>query len=554
MTIPHIFISATSGDLGSVRQAVKEALLTSQCHPVEQAHFGPDARTIPDMLLAQITDCQALIHIVGMRYGAEPDPATLPPGAPRHSYSQMEYHFGRRLQKKHGDDNFRVYTFICTENFPYDGEPDQESEEKQALQLAHRSQLCNASHLYGEPKNHQDIRNLIHSLIRKERDGVIINAHKWMMKKTAMAILGTLILASIIWFQRPPRPPVLDKELSIVVVMGEDVEYEQIIRDSFLAHLEQGLIPLGYKLKHKPYDPHFGGTDARPDSPNGKEKWANLVSEVKSDYEDLPIDFFITIGTYASQVVKKEPGLMKRNRLKGLIYLGVTDPVIAKLTGHHLVSGVQYGTGGKNYGKMLDDLFNTNQRLVFLYKDGVIQDQSFRKQLDILNQEYDGISTPSRLKPRFAFDMKGEKEPIKITDIEVPDPNHTSTSAIYFAWYTMDNILAAMGGLNEVTRDKLWVIPSTYSARNLKSAGAIVSVHDKLVGKEGAEIVLNVLLKEIEKKGLDLGQEPIRQVPFHTWLCRTTIINNHLDNAIKPEILINANMGKYDWITFGCPS
>ena len=39
---PKVFISATSGDLRSIRQIVKEALLTINCHPVEQTNFEPD--------------------------------------------------------------------------------------------------------------------------------------------------------------------------------------------------------------------------------------------------------------------------------------------------------------------------------------------------------------------------------------------------------------------------------------------------------------------------------------------------------------------------------
>jgi hypothetical protein len=71
MNPPKIFISATSGDLSSARQIAKEALLTINCHPVEQTNFEPDWRSVTDMLRGKIGDCQALIHLVGFRYGAE---------------------------------------------------------------------------------------------------------------------------------------------------------------------------------------------------------------------------------------------------------------------------------------------------------------------------------------------------------------------------------------------------------------------------------------------------------------------------------------------------
>lgn len=112
MNPPKIFISATSGDLSSARQIAKEALLTINCHPVEQTNFEPDWRSVTDMLRGKISDCQALIHLVGFRYGAEPDPATLPPGTPRRSYTQMEYHLAREL-------GLRVYTFLLPETYPF---------------------------------------------------------------------------------------------------------------------------------------------------------------------------------------------------------------------------------------------------------------------------------------------------------------------------------------------------------------------------------------------------------------------------------------------------
>ena len=38
-------VSATTADLGTYRQDIKNALLTLGCNPVEQGHFPPDART-----------------------------------------------------------------------------------------------------------------------------------------------------------------------------------------------------------------------------------------------------------------------------------------------------------------------------------------------------------------------------------------------------------------------------------------------------------------------------------------------------------------------------
>src|SRR6516164_9238993 len=128
----RVFISATSKDLGTVREDVKQALLTMGCMPIEETNFPPDYRTVRQMIEEKIADCEAVIHIVGMRYGAEPDPSTLPEGAARRSYTQMEADIARKLGKK-------LYLFVCSEDFPYDQAP-AEREELQGLQEAYRTE------------------------------------------------------------------------------------------------------------------------------------------------------------------------------------------------------------------------------------------------------------------------------------------------------------------------------------------------------------------------------------------------------------------------------
>jgi hypothetical protein len=95
----RVFISATSKDLGTVRELVKQALLTMGCMPIEQTNFPPDYRGVREMIEEKIAGCEAVIHIVGIRYGAEPDPSTLPEGAARRSYTQMEADIARKLGK-----------------------------------------------------------------------------------------------------------------------------------------------------------------------------------------------------------------------------------------------------------------------------------------------------------------------------------------------------------------------------------------------------------------------------------------------------------------------
>ena len=142
-----VFISATSGDLRSMRESVKEALLTLGFMPVEQTNFPPDYRSVREMLEEKIGDCHALFHIVGMRYGTEPRERDH--SLPRRSYTQLEYHVAREF-------GLHVYTFICSENFPYDEAPG-EPEELHALQRDHRNALLSLDDAFTAVESFEDI-------------------------------------------------------------------------------------------------------------------------------------------------------------------------------------------------------------------------------------------------------------------------------------------------------------------------------------------------------------------------------------------------------------
>ena len=138
--ILKIFVSATSGDLRLVRETVNKAIQALGCVAEEQGTFAPDFRTVTDSLREKIKGCDAVIHIVGRRFGAEPSVASLPPGAPRRSYTQLEYFMARELGKK-------IFVILCGDDFPYDP-CESEDPEKAALQANHYTRLAAADDEY----------------------------------------------------------------------------------------------------------------------------------------------------------------------------------------------------------------------------------------------------------------------------------------------------------------------------------------------------------------------------------------------------------------------
>jgi len=139
---PTIFLSGVSHEFGSFRDAVENEIEMKGCFAENQPGFPPDYRTVEEMLRRKLQDADAVIHIVGFRFGAEPNER--PAHAPRRSYTQMEFDIAREMQKP-------VYVFLSTEASIRDearvGEQPKDAETTR-LQLAHRDAVQKANHLY----------------------------------------------------------------------------------------------------------------------------------------------------------------------------------------------------------------------------------------------------------------------------------------------------------------------------------------------------------------------------------------------------------------------
>ena len=157
---PEVFVSATSRDLGSCRQLVKEALLTLGCAPVEQRNFPPDAREVRAMLRSRIAACHAVVHVAGLAYGTEP--STRAPGEPRRSYTQLECEIAHEL-------GLPTFVFVCAEGFPYDPH-EQEDEDRRGLQRAHVDRLRSGDRLHEAVASPAELAARVHALqIQVER-------------------------------------------------------------------------------------------------------------------------------------------------------------------------------------------------------------------------------------------------------------------------------------------------------------------------------------------------------------------------------------------------
>jgi tetratricopeptide (TPR) repeat protein len=150
----RVFISAVTRELGSVRKLVKKALEDNDYHAVEQDNFPPDYRDLREKLRERINSCDAVVHIAGHCYGAEPPERFA--DAPRRSYTQLEYDIAVELGKP-------VYVFLTGADFPADPHV-REARELLELQTGHRQRLMSTGKDYNLTDSTQALDQKIRTL------------------------------------------------------------------------------------------------------------------------------------------------------------------------------------------------------------------------------------------------------------------------------------------------------------------------------------------------------------------------------------------------------
>jgi tetratricopeptide (TPR) repeat protein len=178
-TATKIFISATSSDLRTFRNQVKTWMLDMGWLPVVQDHFAPDDNTVVEMLRKRMAECDAVVHIIGQAYGAEPQSPVK--GQPRKSFTQLEAVFARKMRK-------RLFTVLLDEDFPYDPhEP--EAPDLRVLQQAYRLQVATGEHLYIPCRAPNDLESEIRKL-RVEFDRLRESRRRTAMIATPLLLAG----------------------------------------------------------------------------------------------------------------------------------------------------------------------------------------------------------------------------------------------------------------------------------------------------------------------------------------------------------------------------
>ena len=164
--LPKVFISATSQEFQNgprklrIRSHIARLIDQNGCTPIVQEGFDAqaDSVTVRGMLLAKLGPCSGLIHLCGFYYGAEPITTV----APRRSYTQMEYFLAKEIpsiadQVLIGIADDGEFALHCPA----------QTEDKAALQLAHRNFLLGRDNLYYPFRTATDLDQPIRSFLEK---------------------------------------------------------------------------------------------------------------------------------------------------------------------------------------------------------------------------------------------------------------------------------------------------------------------------------------------------------------------------------------------------
>lgn len=185
---PEVFVSATSADLKSSREAARNALLRAGCYPVEQTTFPPQACTVREALRKQLATCVAVVHVAGRCYGSEPSERE--EASRRRSYTQLEHDIAREMGKQ-------VFLFVCGDKYEYD-EHEEEPADKRKLQLEYLRGLLSGDHRFDWVHSKGDLERGVLSLqLWVEQLSRKLARSKWI---TAGAIAASLATVSALGY------------------------------------------------------------------------------------------------------------------------------------------------------------------------------------------------------------------------------------------------------------------------------------------------------------------------------------------------------------------
>jgi tetratricopeptide (TPR) repeat protein len=146
----RVFISATTHDLQSYRKLVTSWAKSKGYIPVVQEDFPayPHDYSVKDVLRENLSSCDAVIHLAGLYYGAEPTGYVSPES--RRSYTQLEYDLAKILRRQ-------LFVLIASEDYEPDEPITNQSQDHYQFQRQHRQRIRDSGGMRYPFSNHEQL-------------------------------------------------------------------------------------------------------------------------------------------------------------------------------------------------------------------------------------------------------------------------------------------------------------------------------------------------------------------------------------------------------------
>jgi len=155
---PTIFLSGVAAEFRTFLSAVEAELQLKGCSVVNQPGFPQEFQTVSDVGHRTLNEADAMIQLVGFRFG--PEPSRRLPGAPCHSFVQMEFEIARRLKKP-------IYVFLSANSDVRDAPAPEDhfyDIGRASSQIAHRDYVQKTAVIGGFFKDQAELCKLVAAL------------------------------------------------------------------------------------------------------------------------------------------------------------------------------------------------------------------------------------------------------------------------------------------------------------------------------------------------------------------------------------------------------
>lgn len=280
---------------------------------------------------------------------------------------------------------------------------------------------------------------------------------------------------------------------------SKDLSYEREILDGFKTRL-MALVGDRYDIEL------FEAQGTEASFWESKDRWREKANEIVAG--ETPPNVVVTVGSDASSAMieMNVPGQLAARlgpAFKGLFILGVSDPMRAGYARHDSKTGipglavVRYGSGANDWAATILEALDSKK---LSYKPEFIFDKVAPQDSWVAA---DLATSPLN---RTEVKIRGPIEhALRVEDLE---PGH-----VYFAWYALDTLVDEYSSR---LSDHI-IVPSTYTPKNARNFGVVVSVEDQMVGASGAELV------HLALNGSALEDMPIGEPEFRIWINCTAV-------------------------------